>query len=210
MNSASPRRTTAGLVLAGGESRRMGGGHKFLLDLAGRPLIAHVADRLAPQVAALAISANCDPALLPPGHRVLPDAPPSRGPLSGLHAGLLWAARTGGMTHLATAAADTPFLPRDLVAALAAASPDGRPALAASAGRVHPTFGLWPVTALPALEAWLAGENAARMRDFASACGAVTVDFPTAAGDPFFNVNDPGDLEAARRLAGASSPAAGI
>lgn len=189
-----------GLVLAGGGSTRMGGGQKFLLELRGRPVIEHVVERLNPQVRALAVSANCDPSEIPGNHPVLPDTPPSRGPLSGLLAGLAWASRSG-MTHLATAAADTPFLPRDLVARLAAGIGDGTAALAASEGRLHPTFGLWAVELLPALGEYLARAPVSRVAGFAAECGACTVEFPAAGYDPFFNINEPGDLDQARRMA---------
>ena len=119
-----PPRTgeTAGLVLAGGQSRRMGGGDKFLAELAGETLIARTVRRLAAQVAKTAISANCNPALLAGLNLpVLPDAPPSRGPLSGIQAGLAWA-QAEGCSHIVTAASDTPFFPPDLVARLAAAA----------------------------------------------------------------------------------------
>ena len=81
-----------GLILAGGEGRRMGA-DKAQVTLGGRPMLAHVLDRIAPQVERLALSANGDPARLAPfGLPVLPDAGESRGPLSGVLAGLCWAA----------------------------------------------------------------------------------------------------------------------
>lgn len=193
--------TVAGLVLAGGQSRRMGGGDKFLLPLAGKRLIDHVLGRLAPQVGALAISANCDPALLSDtGVAVLADEPPSRGPLSGLLAGMKWAARAvPACTHVATAAADTPYFPGDLVARLAQAAAGGT-VLAASGGRVHPVFGLWPLSARETLADFLASTESSRMLDFAERIGWRAVDFSVATGpDPFFNINTPGDFEAARR-----------
>lgn len=193
----------AGLVLAGGGSRRMGGGDKFLLDLAGRPLIAHVLDRLRPQVGGIAVSANCDPALLPAGVAVLPDREPSRGPLSGVLSGLRWAAAAGA-SHVATAAADTPFLPLDLVPRLATTLDDRDVALAESGGRVHPTFGLWSTDLLPALADYLDTSPTSRVLDFAAARGMITVDFPSPPRDPFFNVNEPADLEEARRRIVAS------
>lgn len=195
--------TVAGLVLAGGRSRRMGGGDKFLLPLTGRRLIDHVVARLAPQVGALAISANCDPALLADtGLPVLADAPPSRGPLSGLLAGMSWAATAlPGCTHVATAAADTPFFPEDLVARLMeAGAGTGSATLAVSAGRVHPVFGLWPLAGRRYLEEFLASSEKWRMIDFAGRTGWREVDFPVSGdSDPFFNINTPGDLAAAQR-----------
>ncbi len=196
----------AGLVLAGGASRRMGGGQKFLLDLGGRTLLDHALERLRPQVGALAISANCQPGLLPPGLPALPDRQPSRGPLSGLLSGLAWAARQPGATHLATVAADTPFFPDDLVRRLGEAIGDGKAALAASGGRVHPTFGLWSLDVLPLLEEFLRVSATSRVADFAAGLGAASAAFDAGSADPFFNVNTAADLEEARRIVQARFP----
>lgn len=186
---------TPGVVLAGGRARRMGGGDKGLLPLAGRPVLAHVLARLAPQVWPIAINANGDPARfaafdLP----VLPDTVPGQpGPLAGLLAGMDWAAGLGA-DHLVTVAADTPFLPPDLVVRLHAA---GRFALAASdpgdGMRVHPVCGLWPVALRDPLRAALkAGQR--RVLGWALDHGAVSVAFASDPVDPFFNLNTPGDL----------------
>jgi molybdopterin-guanine dinucleotide biosynthesis protein A len=148
-----------GVILAGGRATRMGGGDKALKTVAGRPLLAHVIDRLAPQVEALALNANGDPArfagfALP----VLPDTVPGfAGPLAGVLAGMRWGAGQG-FSHIASAAGDTPFFPRDLVACLAdALSPEARIAMAATEESArglseHPTFGLWPVALADDLE----------------------------------------------------------
>src|SRR5579859_1574255 len=137
----------AGLVLAGGLARRMGGGDKALLPLAGRPLLAHVLDRV--RLGPIAISANGDPARFSQfGLPVLPDGIPDQaGPLAGILAGLEWAAALPEVDHLISVPADTPFLPPDLVARLIAArdAADAEIALAASGGRLHPVVGLWPV-----------------------------------------------------------------
>ncbi|WP_328799700.1 molybdenum cofactor guanylyltransferase MobA [Sedimentimonas flavescens] len=182
----------AGLILAGGQGRRMGGADKALLALAGRPLIAHVAARLAPQVGCLAISANGDAARFADlGCPMLPDAPGHRGegPLAGVLAGLEWA-EAQGADLLVTASCDTPFLPDDLVARLVAA---GAPAMAASQGRQHPTAALWPVAHRAALtELFASGER--RMR--VALAGAAEVAFDVRP-DPFANINTPDDLVAA-------------
>jgi molybdenum cofactor guanylyltransferase len=191
-----------GVILAGGLASRMGGGDKALLDLGGRPLLAHVIARLAPQVDGLALSANGDPARFSGfGLPVIADPVPGYpGPLAGILAGLDWAAREGA-EHIVTAAADTPFLPADLVARLIAAARAGHEpiALAATASGLHPTFGLWPVSlrddlrlALEAgtrkVAAWAEGQGAAR---------AAFSDLPS---DPFFNINTPDDLARAHDL----------
>ena len=187
-----------GVILAGGRARRMGGGDKALAELAGRPLAAHVAERLSDHVAALALNANGDPARFAAlGLPVLPDPLPGRpGPLAGVLAALDWAAGQGAEAAV-TAPADTPFLPPDLVPRLRDASGEGaRPALAAGpAGALHPLCALWPVRLAPALRAAL-DHGAAKVRDFAADQGAATVAFASEA--PFFNVNTPEDLAAAR------------
>lgn len=188
----------AGLILAGGAGRRMGA-EKALVTLAGRPLVAHVAARLAPQVACLALSANGDAARFATlGLPVLPDLPGERGegPMAGLRAGLAWAAREGA-DALVTAPTDTPFLPADLVARLAAA---GGLAHAASGGRAHYTAALWPVALAPRIEALFAsGERRLRV----ALEGAVAVPF-AGEPDPFANLNTPDDLARAEAQLGGA------
>ncbi|WP_281840884.1 molybdenum cofactor guanylyltransferase MobA [Sinisalibacter aestuarii] len=194
-----------GVILAGGQATRMGGGDKALLDLGGTPMLAHVIRRLRPQVAGLALNANDDPARFAGfGLPVLPDSLPGfPGPLAGVLAGLDWAAREGA-SHIVTAAADTPFLPTGLVSTLgAAAKREHAPiALAATSSGLHPTFGLWPVSLRDDLR--LALEAGARkVAAWALGQGAARADFPDTPQDPFFNVNTPEDLALARaRLAG--------
>lgn len=202
MQAGAPMRV-AGLILAGGEGRRMGGRDKALVDLAGRPLLAHVRDRFAPQVGPLAVSANGDPARLAGfGLPVLADETPGLGPLSGVLAGLDWA-RAAGADRLATVAVDTPFLPADLVARLAAAAGPGQVALAATARGPHPTCALWPVSAAPALAAALAGGRRS-LRGAAGALGVIEVAFADEAA--FVNLNTAEDLAAAAARIAAGGP----
>ncbi len=195
-----------GMILAGGQATRMGGGDKGMLSLGGRRIVDHVIERLGPQVAALALNANGDPARfaalgLPVVADSLPDWP---GPLAGVLAGLDWAAAQGAEA-VVSAAADTPFLPHDLVAGLqAAAGPSGL-ALAASrdaAGKLwrHPTFGLWPVALRDDLRAALKG-GLRKVVLWTDGHGAGTAEFTTTPLDPFFNVNTPEDLAQAEALA---------
>ena len=196
----------AGVILAGGRATRMGGGDKGLREVGGRRLIDHVIARLAPQVDAMAISANGDPARLSEfGLAVLPDSLPGHpGPLAGVLAGLDWAAGQGAHA-IVTAAADTPFFPRDLVARLqAGATPSGL-CLAASpdrAGRMwrHPTFGLWPVALRDDLRDALAG-GLRKVVSWTDGHGAGVAEFDSRPFDPFFNVNTPEDIAFAEQLA---------
>ncbi len=142
-----------GVILAGGQARRMGGGDKGLIRLGGQNLLDWVIERFAPQVADLALNANGDTGRFAGyGLPVISDSITGfAGPLAGVLAGLDWAA-TQGADHIVTAAADTPFLPPDLVPRLLlAAETEQKPiALAASldpkrGALRQPTFGLWPV-----------------------------------------------------------------
>ena len=195
-----------GVILAGGQARRMGGGDKGRLPLGGTTILAHVIDRLEPQVAALALNANGDATRFSDlGLPVLPDSIEGfAGPLAGVLAGLDWAASEGA-THIVTAAADTPFFPADLVPRLVlAAEQQGQPiALARTENGRHPTFGLWPVD----LRADLRQALEAGMRkvvQWSDAHGTATADFPTTRFDPFFNVNTPEDLALAETYLEAS------
>lgn len=195
-----------GVVLAGGRATRMGGADKGLLPLAGRRLIDHVLERLVPQVGAVALNANGDPARFAGlGLPVLPDSLPDwPGPLAGVLAGLDWAAGRGARA-IVTVAADTPFFPRDLVAGLLShAGPSGL-CLAMSPdaeGRVqrHPTFGLWPVALRADLRAALEG-GVRKIVAWTDRHGAGRALFDSLPFDPFFNVNTPDDLARAEDLA---------
>lgn len=198
-----------GIILAGGQSRRMGGGDKCLLPLAGKPMLQHVIDRIGPQVSNLAINANGDPARFGSfGLDVVADTVGGfAGPLAGILAGLRWsAANTPAADWIATVSADAPFLPNNLVALLhetAAANP-GAIALAASHGHAHPVIGLWPVAHADDLEAAL-GEGVRKVLHWTDRHGTLTVEFsPIAVGgqniDPFFNANTPDDLKQAEAL----------
>lgn len=189
-----------GVILAGGQATRMGGGDKGLLRLDEKTILDHVIARLGPQVATLALNANGDtsrfsPLKLP----VIPDSISGfAGPLSGVLAGLDWAASLGA-THIVTAAADTPFLPCDLVPRLQfaaeiagvdmalAATPDGR----------QPTFGLWPVRLRDDLRAAL-NDGLRKVVLWTSNHAAATAEFPDSTS--FFNVNTPDDLNTARGM----------
>jgi molybdopterin-guanine dinucleotide biosynthesis protein A len=194
-----------GVILAGGLSRRMGGGDKCLLALDGRPLLAHVIDRLAPQVSRLALNANGDPARFAGfGLPVLADGVAGfPGPLAGVLAGLDWAAAEGAAC-IVTAAADTPFFPADLVARLQAAAGASGLALAATPDPVrglsrHPTFGLWPVALREDLRAALHG-GLRKVVLWTDAHGAGTALFDAGPPDPFFNVNTAEDLAQAAQV----------
>lgn len=187
-----------GVILAGGQARRMGGADKAFVALAGRPLLAHVLGRLEPQVDRLMISANGDPSRFASfGCAVIPDAAP-QGPLSGVLAALIHAAGCGA-THVVSSPVDTPFLPGDLVPQLllaAEAAPEGL-AIAHTADGDHPATALWPVGLAPALAGYLA-DGGAKVTRFTEAQHAARATFPDARA--FLNLNTPEDLALAEAM----------
>jgi molybdopterin-guanine dinucleotide biosynthesis protein A len=194
-----------GVLLAGGLARRMGGGDKCLRPLGGKPILAHVIERAKPQVETLVLNANGNPARfagfgLPVAGDVMEGF---AGPLAGVLTGMEWARdHRPDCPWIVTIATDTPFLPADLVARLRGALADAAAdlACAASGGRTHPVFGLWPVRLAPALRAAME-EEALRKVDLWTARYRLTeVPFATEPVDPFFNTTRPEDLEAAEAL----------
>ena len=178
-----------GLILAGGEGRRVGGADKGLLDYRGRPLVAHALERLAPQVDALRISANRNlEDYMDFGYPVVTDATHERlGPLAGIEAGL----RACETPWLATCPCDCPELPLDLVARMMAAAEEraAKLAVATTAAGIQPTFLLCRRELLPVLSAALkAGER--RVRGWCQCQRAVEVLFPDAAAFANFNTPD--------------------
>ncbi|WP_090159872.1 molybdenum cofactor guanylyltransferase MobA [Loktanella sp. DSM 29012] len=191
-------RAPLGIILAGGQATRMGGGDKGLLRLHTSRIIDHVIARLDPQCDGLALNANGDPARFAPlGLTVIADSIADHpGPLAGVLAGLDHAATTGH-SHIVTAAADTPFLPCDLVPQLQLAGGAAGLALAASPGGRQPTFGLWPVSLRNALRQAL-HDGTRKVVQFTRAHDAGTAEFPDDAA--FFNVNTPDDLATAQAM----------
>lgn len=194
-----------GVVLAGGLARRMGGGDKSLQPLAGRPILQHILDRLTPQVDTVVLNANGDPArfaawTLPVVGDVVDGF---AGPLAGVLAGLAWArANRPDISDIVTVPGDGPFLPRDLVARMAAARAQAGAdlACAASAGQAYPVVGLWPVRLHDDLHRAMVELDIRKVDRWTARHRLVQVDFATQPVDPFFNANAPEDIAEAERL----------
>ena len=198
--------TILGVILAGGQASRMGGGDKSLLSLSGRRVIDHVLERLQPQVSDIVLNANGDPTRFTEfGLPVVADSVSEfPGPLAGILAGLDWAAEQG-KNHILTVAADTPFFPTDLRSRLDQARRlQAKPiALAATleSSKVyrHPTFGLWPVSLRDDLRQALA-TGVRKVVLWTDQHGVAEALFPTDQYDPFFNINTPEDLVKAEAM----------
>jgi molybdopterin-guanine dinucleotide biosynthesis protein A len=199
-----------GLLLAGGQSRRMGGGDKALRFIGGVPLLERVIERIRPQVETLVLNANGDPARFASfGLPVVPDSVPGyAGPLAGVLAGLDWTGEhRPDCTHVLSVATDAPFLPRDLVSRLVRGMEQSGAdlACAASGGQPHPVIGLWPVRLREDLRHAVVDEMVRKVDLWTARYALATVAFPDAPIDPFFNANRPEDLTTAAALLVAQS-----
>ena len=183
-----------GVVLAGGLGRRMGGVDKGLRPLHGRPMVAAVIERFAPQVSELLINANQNIEIYAQfGYRVVADVIGGfAGPLAGLHAALTAA------THrlVATAPCDSPFLPTDVVARLhdAMLTNEAQLAVAKTGEQAHPVFCLCQRDILPHLEQFLAS-GGRKIDLWYATLRVVEVGFDDVA-DAFSNINSPQELAA--------------
>ena len=191
----------AGLVLAGGQGRRMHHADKAFMDIGHRPCMDWVITQLKKHCAAIAISAN--------GHAqrfsawpypVLADTLHDVGPLAGVLSGLAWA-DAAGFDVLVSVPVDTPYIPDNLVSSLLPA-----PSYAAYAAQSHSLVAAWPVRAAHALLAKQLADiteqnrkQNTRVCTLAQALGSRAVDFlPMSPFDPFININTPEDLQAAQ------------
>ena len=197
---------TLGVILAGGLARRMGGGDKTMRAIAGRPILDHVIERLAPQCASLILNANGDPARFDAwGLPVVPDnVPDFAGPLAGVLAALDWTAlHHPAIEWVVSVAGDCPFLPRDLVMRMQAerAQMQAELAVAASGDQSHPVVGLWKVSLREALRHALVVEECRKIDRWTARYSLVTTRWPVTPVDPFFNANTPDDVAEAEALA---------
>ena len=186
-----------GVILAGGQGRRMGSVDKGLVPLDGRPMVAHVLERLRPQVDEILINANQHHAEYAAfGHPVLADALGGfAGPLAGLQVALAQAS----FPLLATVPCDSPFLPADLVARLAAARHAAQAdlAVARTFDQPHPVFALVRRDVLPHLEAFLDG-GGRKIDAWYATLKTVEVAFDDEA-EAFRNINTVAELKEASR-----------
>jgi len=194
-----------GVILAGGQGRRMGGADKSFIELGGRTLLARAIDRFGPQVSRIVLSANGDPSRFSGfGVPVLVDPISDfAGPLAGLLAAMEWSVQHApDVRWIASVSVDTPFLPPDLVAKLKSAQEANQTDLvcAWSGGQIQPVCGLWRIELAPDLRRALQDENLHKVDAWAGRHRMATVDFPTEPVDPFFNINRGEDLARAEAL----------
>jgi molybdopterin-guanine dinucleotide biosynthesis protein A len=183
----------SGIVLAGGQGRRMGSVDKGLQLLHGKPMVTWVIARFSPQVDEIIVNANQNvPQYEAFGHRVVRDQIGGfAGPLAGLHAGLTAAKHP----LVASVPCDSPFLPSDLVARLKAALGDNDLAVAKTGKQPHPVFTLAKRAVQQSLEAFLA-QGGRKIDAWYAALKVIEVSFDDEP-DAFRNINTVDELNKA-------------
>jgi molybdenum cofactor guanylyltransferase len=194
-----------GVLLAGGQSRRMGGGSKFLQEIDGKSLLSHIISTITPQVTNLILNTNIDPEdVVNINIPVVEDSVSGFvGPLSGILTGLEYFIENGTKaSHMLSVPTDAPFIPKDLVTRLQAGigdRPEQTIVMAESVGRVHPVVALWPFALASELRTALVDEGLRKILVFADRYTRTNVVWEDHEGDPFFNINRPEDLEEAKK-----------
>ena len=194
---------TTGVILAGGQSSRMGGQRKTLAELAGRPLLVHVVERLQPQVNSLLLS--CEPGVVDFetfGLRQVPDIVPGyRGPLAGLHSAMQHMVETGRGGSLVLCPCDAPFIPNNLVKVLLDAEQGGSGKVIAVSyqGVLQPTFSLWQNHHLGAIRNAVVEQGRGGIKHLLTSLPHEVLEWPAAQPPPFFNINTPEDLKSAEQ-----------
>jgi molybdopterin-guanine dinucleotide biosynthesis protein A len=201
----SGSREVAGVLLAGGQSRRFGGGDKCLQVLDGKTLLERAALNAAPQVGALILNINGDPDRFPDLELpILPDSIEGHaGPLAGVLSAMECVSQHVPQARwIATFATDAPFIPVNWVSrVLAAITREGAQlGTVSSNGRAHPVFGLWPVGLRFELRKAMEEEGLRKVDAWTARYKVATVEFETDPIDPFFNINTNDDLSQAASL----------
>lgn len=197
-----------GVVLAGGQGRRMGGVDKPLVKIGKHTILEHILKRSAPQFDRIIINANNAENYQAFGLETVPDAIDGYlGPLSGILTAMDWAAINTQCSHILTIPGDAPFIPQNLASEMIKAANlhestlhESTPLLvrAVSNNRPHPVIGLWPAQIRPALRDRLVNDEVRKIDLFTQDYTLIDVDFQ-GIPDPFFNINTQEDADTAER-----------
>ena len=201
----SGNREIAGVLLAGGQSRRFGDGDKCLQELDGQSLLERTALNAAPQVGTLMLNINGDPDRFPDlGLPIISDNIPGHaGPLAGVLSAMECVVNHAPQARwIATFATDTPFLPPNWVARVRAAiTREGADmGTVSSNGRMHPVIGVWPTDMRYELRTAMVEQDLRKVDEWTGRFKVATVDFDVDEIDPFFNINTTEDLSQAASL----------
>ena len=200
------------VILAGGRSKRMSGQDKCLLPLGGKPILAHLIDRLKPQVSALILNANGDPARFRDfAIDIVPDAMEGfLGPLAGICAAFDWFATHNIQSSWAlVVSGDTPFVPRNLAPTLFAhvqQNPEAKLIVPRTGGQEHYLCALWRSDQAEALRQAVQDGSARSVKQWVSNEASISVDFDTGPIDPFLNINTQEDYLRAETVLERDTP----
>ena len=199
------KKKVIGIILAGGRSRRFGGGHKFLKKLSNKLLIEHVIDRLRPQTDKLIINSNSDPTLFSAQDlTVVPDSIGGyQGPLAGILTGMEWVVKNQPTCEwIVTCPSDAPFIPLDFVGEmqLCAQNEKSEIVCVSSGERAHPVCGLWHVSLATDLRKALINEGVRKIDSWTANYRLSIIEFSNLPYDPFFNINRLSDMETAEKI----------
>jgi molybdopterin-guanine dinucleotide biosynthesis protein A len=182
----------------------MGGSRKALLELNGRPLLAHVIDRLQAHLDPLMLSCDSETSEFESfGLPLVPDLLPGfRGPLTGLCSALQYLADKGQQNSLVLCPCDAPFIPHNLVQTLLDADQENeKPVVVISyQGVLQPTFSMWHTHHLPAIHEAVVKRGDGGLRYMLKSLPHTVVEWAPAEPSPFFNINTPNDLKTAATL----------
>lgn len=203
--------TCVGVILAGGQSRRMGGGDKCLLPINGKSILQRTIERAKSQVSTLLFNCNGDKARfnfigLPLVKDILDGW---RGPLAGIHASLSWMdTYQPDAEWLVSFAADTPFFPENLAKELLkrAQGKNYEVIVATHKNEIQPLFALWNISLLSKLEEHLHNNGNPKMQAWIKSQQHMCVEFENIYQDPFFNINTPADISAAESMSQSRYP----
>jgi len=197
-----PDSSIAGVILAGGRSRRMGSVAKAHEMLGTKPLIQHVIDRLQPQLGSLVLSVERESAdFVRYGLQQIADPEPgSCGPLGGLLSAMRQ--MDAGCEWMLLVPCDAPFLPRDLAERLKqqAVIAGGEGCAARYQAELQPTFSIWNRSLLPVLESAVVEQGMRGFKQFLKSHPLAVLDWESTDISPFYNINDPDSLTEANRL----------
>lgn len=192
-----------GAIIAGGQSRRMAGVNKLLLELDRETLVVRAAKRLGAQTDNVVINVNdSEPIIDALGYDIISDEHADhQGPLAGVFSVLDWVRRNDvAVDYVMTAPADAPFFPTNLVETLQNAIGSQDIAIAHYNGYSQQLFGLWSVNCLEDLSIYLENPENRKVMTFIRSKNWVQVDIKTQDMDPFMNINTPEDWDKAQQI----------
>ena len=189
-------------ILAGGQSKRFGGGFKTFTKISGTTILNQIINTLNNFSNDIIINANNLDEFKNLNQPIVKDKFEGfLGPLAGIHASILWAINNNSEKEwVFTVPSDTPFLPSNLTDKfLSSYSSDADILIARSNQRHHPVVAMWHVSLLKSLEKELESKNSKIML-WVKKHKYKFVEFNDNQENNFFNINTQEDLTNAKKI----------